>query len=617
MNNPTFQPELNPTLTQEQKCIILFKPDFEIISLTNSIAQNTQSSHSSENTFKISDLLPHTTMYDIGMAIKALNQDNTINAIHKKNFSLHCIINRQCLKEYLLSSTDIILTYPTTNNEIISDHKTEAHFEYSPQKNQLYINVEFSKLINDPEKKTTISLSKWMSQIYEEDRKSFKENLDKLIYTPGPFEFEIRHLVKKGRPLWYKISGTSTLAPQTEDVVLFGKAVDITEFKTEIEQLKNDKQRALKSNLFKSHFLRKLSHQVRTPLNSISGFSGMILEDGFTKVEKKEFMSIIERNSDQLVNTISDYIDTFRIEDGNIELHRTFFNPSILLLDIYGHYESEKIRLNKPHIKLKVDFPDNAAIIQVHADKIRFRQVFNQLLDNALKFTETGSISFGYTIKNKLLTFFVKDTGKGIDETERLRILSSFNNQPQTFEDFNVNGLGLHICKHLVELMHGQIGLKTTEGVGSTFSFSLPYTTKELPEGNNTIAKNHNKNYKWSGKKILVVDDAKEIFDFIKLTLRNTSATCLYADSGKTCIELIQSVSDVDLILLDIQMPKMNGFNTLQKVHKVAPNLPIVALTAHGLPGDKENLLEYGFTNHIAKPIKKADLFNTLKQILQ
>jgi signal transduction histidine kinase len=394
-----------------------------------------------------------------------------------------------------------------------------------------------------------------------------------------------------------------------------GTITDVTQLIETIGNLTREKEQAEYNDRIKSAFLANMAHDIRTPLNSIAGFAEMMTEDGFTADEKREFSEIIERNTDILVNMINDIIDVSKIEAGQIEISDSTFNPEELMFDLFGKYQYEIERYLKKDVRLNIAVPPNTQPLFVKTDKLRLRQILEQLLSNAVKFTHRGNITMGYTINDDTVAFYVKDTGIGIPVDKQQQVFHLFKKDEDVYtKPFGSIGLGLHIAKKLTHMLGSEITLNSTPAKGTVFSFELKEAKQPelLPSQKPVSAQTTG----WSGKKILIVDDLKEIYEYVRLSLRASHVTCLYAPSGRDAIKVLDTITDIDMVLLDIQMPGMNGFSTLEEIRKSNDSIPVLALTAFALNGDREKILSAGFNEYISKPIKQRELYKALKMHL-
>ena len=337
-----------------------------------------------------------------------------------------------------------------------------------------------------------------------------------------------------------------------------------------------EKLKAEESDRLKSAFLANMSHEIRTPLNGILGFSELLSYPSTTDDDRKEYTKIIRRASDDLLNIINDIIDISKIEAGLLNVFEAECHLNQLMQDVYSMFMIKKSQLKKDHLEIKLSnmLNDNRCLIMT--DPLRLKQVLVNLLGNSIKFTESGSIEFGYTLSsNKTLLFYVKDTGIGISEKNQAVIFERFRQS-----DYSVNrkyggtGLGLSISKGFVELLGGKIWVKSQETKGSTFYFNLPY--KPIKSNKEEIkADDKPVIYDWKDKVILVVEDNETNQKFIKEMLKRTNAKLLHADNGKKAFDIVKANGHIDIALMDIQLPEMSGYDATRKIKEIKKELPI------------------------------------------
>ena len=406
---------------------------------------------------------------------------------------------------------------------------------------------------------------------------------------------------------------------RSNDFQIIGTILNGSGIERQIDALVKEKEKAEYNDYLKSTFLANMAHDIRIPLTSISGFAEMMISDDFSDDDRRGFAKIIERNTDNLVQVINDIIDISKIESGQIELVKSVFNPEQVFLDMFTRYQSELERARKTDVTITVELPENRDDILILSDKLRLKQILTQLLDNSLKYTHTGGITFGYRISGDTsIDVFVSDTGIGIPKEKQDNIFNLYKKDSEIYnKPYGSNGLGLHIVKNIADLMGAGLNFNSTEHQGTTFSFELPVHNRV----NISMKRSRKSKIKkpvspWTNKKILVVDDTKENYEYIRLSLRNSNATCLYANTGDSAIKILETISDIDLILMDIQMPGKSGIETLHELRKHKISIPVIALTAYALTGDKEKFIKEGFNEYISKPIRQNDLFKTLKTFL-
>jgi PAS domain S-box-containing protein len=402
---------------------------------------------------------------------------------------------------------------------------------------------------------------------------------------------------------------------------------DITEKKLLNTQLKNQneklkllnfdltiaKEKAEESDLLKSAFLANMSHEIRTPMNGILGFSSLLKQPGLTGKEQQNYINSIEKSGARMLNIISEIIDISKIESGQMGVHFQDTNINKKVEEVYSLFKPEA-KNKKIYLSYKNGLPANEAITLTDRDK--FYSILTNLVKNAIKYTNTGSIEFGYNIKGETFEFFVKDTGIGIPKEKQTAIFERFIQAD--IADVQARqgaGLGLSISKAYVEMLGGKIWVESEEGLGATFYFTIPYNAElkgkidvqhdVIPEG----ADIHFLNLK-----VLIAEDDETSEMIITIYVNKFSNEILKAKTGKEAVEFCRNNSDIDLILMDIQMPDLNGFEAIRQIREFNKDIVIIAQTAFGLSGDREKALEAGCNDYISKPIKKDDLYALIQK---
>lgn len=392
--------------------------------------------------------------------------------------------------------------------------------------------------------------------------------------------------------------------------------LSILEDVVEKEQaLKAAKEKAEESDRLKSAFLANMSHEIRTPMNAILGFS-QLLNDVESVEERNKFINLITSNSEHLLSLINDIIDVSKIEAGLMTIESNECSVNRLLEELYIIFNTnKKVKENNIQIILNIPLTENESLILT--DSKRLRQILSNLIDNAIKFTESGSIEYGYKIKDpQTLEFYVKDSGEGIPEDKQEIIFERFIQTDMSLtRTQGGTGLGLSITKAFVKLFGGEISVKSEIDQGSTFYFTLPYKkSKSIIKPR--VAEKNEIDYIWKNKTILIAEDVEDNFLLVENILNNTQVQILWAKDGKETIDICKENKNIDLILMDIRMPILNGYEATKQIKQFNSGLPIIALTAYAIDGDSTKAFEYGCDDYITKPVIKAELLSIINNYL-
>lgn len=392
---------------------------------------------------------------------------------------------------------------------------------------------------------------------------------------------------------------------------------DITETKEAREELIKAKEKAEESDRLKSAFLANMSHEIRTPVNGIVGFTQLLRDQEYSQEEQEEFFDIIDLNSSQLLQIINDIIDISKIEANQLNINEQTFSLNKLMDELYNSYELELQQNNKTHLSVELHKGLTEGEDKIKTDAIRLKQVMSNLLTNAAKFTEKGTIDFGYKLTdgNEFL-FFVKDTGIGIPEDKQKVIFDHFRRAHETrASKYGGTGLGLSISKRLVEMLGGKIWVESKENEGANFFFTLTIqrmkTSPESEKENKTT-----KSYEWDQEKILVVEDDPFCQKFIRELLKSTQAELKFANNGADALKIFRANPDVSIILMDIKLPDKDGLELTSKIRELNKEVPIIATTAYAMENDKKTAIESGCNEYLSKPLNKKTLLQTISKYL-
>jgi len=376
------------------------------------------------------------------------------------------------------------------------------------------------------------------------------------------------------------------------------------------------------SNRLKTSFMENVSDEMRNPLNGILGLSQVMLKYGNLTPEIQNDVKLIAENGKTLLTFVNNVIDDTKLRDGQISLRKSPNCLNTLMNKLHKSFQSSPAYLRKKtneesKLELLCDIPSKN--VSIMCDPERLNQVLVNLLDNAIKFTNKGTIRFGYSwsidtlSKNQYITFFVKDTGIGIEKERLPLIFDRFVQLDNSItKQYKGSGLGLHISKCLAELMGGKIWCESEVGKGSTFYFGIPYSPSYVIQDNDKPLVEADKPHNWSGYTVLIVEDDIINYKVLGGMLRNTKVSIIHSDNGVKAVEQVKLNPNIDLVLMDIQLPEMDGCEATEKILEINPTLPIIAQTAN----EKERCLEAGCIDYIAKPIDMNLLFNKMSKFL-
>ncbi len=384
-------------------------------------------------------------------------------------------------------------------------------------------------------------------------------------------------------------------------------------------ELVKAKLKAEEGDRLKSSFLANLSHEIRTPMNAINGFTDLIINTKLSKDEQLEYLKVIEKSGKNLVSIIDDLIEMSKIDSNQIAPNYTNVNIESCISELY-----ETIKVTIPKTK-NIDFfiiqNDKPADFNIVTDEVKLKQVIVNLVTNAIKFTSEGHVAFGYKIddKKKKIIFTIKDTGPGIDKNNHQHIFDRFK---RVENDASIKagglGLGLAISKAYVEMMGGMISLESKVEKGSTFSFSIPLKYNEIH--NITVQPVKRKSDSSHNEKaitILIAEDDNINFMLFKKVIQSKEYTIIRAENGLEAVEISLNNPDINLVLMDIKMPIMNGFEALEKIKMIRPELIIIAQTAYASSEDEERIYKAGFYGYLTKPINREKLFEAIDDALK
>lgn len=377
------------------------------------------------------------------------------------------------------------------------------------------------------------------------------------------------------------------------------------------EKLLLSTEKAKESDRLKSAFLANMSHEIRTPMNGILGFTELLKEPNLSGELQETYIKIIEESGNRMLNIINDIVSISKIESGLVEVHLKELNINVQQEYLYTFFKPEAEAKNLK-LAFKSFLPLNQAIVKTDQDK--FISIYTNLIKNAIKYTDEGSIEFGYRKRDHYLEFYIKDTGIGIENERQEAVFERFIQAD--IEDKMARqgaGLGLSISKAYVEMLEGDLWLESEIGKGSVFYFTIPHKIVSDPLDDTIIEIYDSEIEKqMNGLTILIAEDDENSALLINLMLKNTNCKILQANNGHEAVFLCQNNPNIDLILMDIRMPEMDGYEATRQIRQFNKEVAIVAQTSHALAEDIELALQAGCNKHLSKPIIKKELLATI-----
>jgi PAS domain S-box-containing protein len=448
----------------------------------------------------------------------------------------------------------------------------------------------------------------------------------------GGWKGELKNRRKDGTVFPIYLSTNVIKDKNGKQVGMIGVASDITIRKHNEEELVNAKERAEESDRLKSAFLANMSHEIRTPMNGILGFADLLKEPDLTGEQQQKYIGIIEKSGERMLNIINDLVNISKIEAGQMEIYITSTNINEQMDFIYAFFRPE-VEKKGLQFSLRNSLP--AREVNVYTDREKIYAILTNLVKNAIKYTKEGYIEFGYmpdfitalstenedipdnSSKNLNLRFYIRDSGIGIPNDRLDAIFERF--VQADIEDRNAMqgaGLGLAITKAYVQMLGGKIWVESEEGEGSVFYFTIPFKSvpDKIPSGimHIPVSANGNDSQTESSKlKVLIAEDDESSEIFVETLVKMFTNDILKARTGADAVEICRQNPDIDLVLMDIQMPDMNGYEATRKIRRFNNEIIIIAQTAYAILGDREKAIAAGCNDYITKPIKRL-AFNDL-----
>jgi PAS domain S-box-containing protein len=485
-------------------------------------------------------------------------------------------------------------------------------FVKDSESRMLIVNNAFCKLFDMQEEDI---LGKTLYDNVSTNEMNASLSIDKEVINTGKDSIIEETITIRGGETKNILTQKSRFIDEHGKIFLVGIITDISNLKkTEIELILA-KEKAEESERLKSAFLANMSHEIRTPMNAILGFTSLLNDNKLDSVKRQKFMHLIDDAGKRLLSIISDIVDVSKINANQLSINYNTHNLNEIIDNLHLQF-SLQIPSNQLELVTKKTLDDVNSFI--NTDRTRLMQVFSNLLENAIKYTEKGSITFGYEVTSKGIKFYVIDTGIGIDENGKKLIFERFSQ----INNNNLNavkgiGLGLAIAKGIVELFGGTIWAESNQKQGTTINFEIPYLPVIPTEEEKNIFEPITSNLIPHKTKVLVVEDEFTNFVYIREVLKSFNLEIIHAENGKMAVELFEQHQDIDLVLMDIKMPIMDGYESTFKIRLISSTVPIIAITAYALAEDETRALKAGCNEYVAKPTSKKMLYEIIHKYLK
>lgn len=519
----------------------------------------------------------------------------------------------------LAESTDFIIDSKEFENilRLISS----GYILYNNNTNTYIISGSLKELLSSYLPNDEINLENLLSIIHPDDRMLLDEILTFQRTTKKGIsgQFRISPKSKEGKETrFFSINADYSKNKNNEGIILC-VVHEITKEVKSIRDLQRSKEKSQESDNIKTIFLSNISHNIRTPMNSILGFAELMSISDPGPERRKEYIRLIKKQSKNLLQLIDDVSEIARYESGSMTITKTPCNPDLLLNEILRDCDNLKTSLQREQVTFELNYPKNDHI-EIYTDTGRLHQIFLNLINFSLKNNIQGSIEIGYKLptENKI-DFFIKNYFDEKVKEEQKQIFIQTNqldlkNVSRYDEEI---GLGITIAKGIIKLLGGKIWIESDDKDSLTINFNIPFETlssetiTEIEEEIDIKAK-----YRWNNKVILIVEDEEVNGLFLEAVFHDTGARTLYAKNGFQAVELCKTINKIDLILMDIRMPVMNGLKATQEIRKFNNNVPIIAQTALNLDEDRDQCILAGCNDAITKPIDIEELMYLLSKYL-
>ena len=456
-----------------------------------------------------------------------------------------------------------------------------------------------------------ISGKKFMAFMNSESRLLFEKILNELNQKGEVQPVELVLKKKSGDYIIIMLNAKCGSIRKDLPEIIYCVFKDITKQKIAENELIMAKEKAEESDRLKTAFLQNMSHEIRTPLNGIIGFASLLSEKDYDKENIKLYSDLILSSGFRLLTLINNILDISTIESGNLKINYTLINLNSVLRKIYNRFSSEASEKN---LKFILDLGESDEKSNIESDLSVIKTVMNNLLDNALKFTNEGYIKFSYNFTDDKIIFKVTDTGCGVPESEKDKIFNRFYQVDMSISrKYEGAGLGLAICRGMLSAINGTIEVTSGQGKGSEFTVTIPLRKKEKNNDDFVL----NEKARAEIRKILIAEDDDAGYDYFKLALNKNNIEVERAFNGLEAVEKCKLDKSINLVLMDIRMPVMDGYEATRQIKKINPEVKIIVQTANFTSEDRDKAFESGCDGYLCKPISPYELYSSINKIYE